>query len=332
MNAINLKHLLLKTVPAKLPVLITGAPGIGKSEIVDQVAKELNNELIIEHPVVSDPTDFKGFPFPDKEKNSAEFLPFGSLNQLIHADKPTIYFLDDLGQAPTLVQAACMQLILARKVNGHHVSPHVCFIAATNRQQDRAGVHGLLEPLKSRFASIVELQFDIESWSQWALANQIPIEFVMFARFTPNIFKFKPDPKFINSCSPRTFVYCSKLYGLKLEEEIEFESYSGSIGEGAATELIAFLKIYRELPNPDAILMSPDTADIPKDLSVLYALCGALGKKASVNTADRLFHFSNRLPIEFSIILTREMIRINPQISNTKSCVEWCVKHSDVQL
>ncbi len=43
-----------------------------------------------------------------------------------------VCLLDDLGQAPPAVQAAAMQLLLARRVNGHAVSDHVTFLAATN--------------------------------------------------------------------------------------------------------------------------------------------------------------------------------------------------------
>ncbi len=73
------------------------------------------------------------------------------------ATKLTACFIDDLGQATPAVQAAAMQLILARTLNGHRVSDHVVFIAATNRRTDRAGVSGILEPVKSRFATLVEL-------------------------------------------------------------------------------------------------------------------------------------------------------------------------------
>ena len=113
-------------------MLITGAPGTGKSDIVDQATREAGAELIISHPVTSDPTDFKGLgALVDGE---AKFLPFDQLKDLITATRPTVFFLDDLGQAPPAVQAAAMQLILARRVNGHKVSDAVTFIAATNRK------------------------------------------------------------------------------------------------------------------------------------------------------------------------------------------------------
>src|SRR5438105_5983575 len=118
----------------RFPVLIKGKPGIGKSDIVEQVQVKTGFEYILTHPVVSDHTDFKGLPFANKEFTKADFLPYGDLHQMIHADKPTIVFLDDLGQAPISVQAACMQLLLARRINGHKISKHVTFVAATNRK------------------------------------------------------------------------------------------------------------------------------------------------------------------------------------------------------
>jgi len=139
------------------PVLVTGAPGIGKSDIIAQAATANGMGLLISHPVTADPTDAKGLPWPVQGSDHATFLPFGDLYQAINATSPMVWFLDDLGQASPAVQAAFMQLLLARRVNGHALPECVTFAAATNRRIDRAGVSGILEPVKSRFASIVEL-------------------------------------------------------------------------------------------------------------------------------------------------------------------------------
>ena len=112
----QLSQLLARTIPTKMPVLIKGAPGVGKTDIVRQACAEANVELIISHPVVDEPIDYKGL--PSIRDDHAEFLPFGQLRALITAVRPTVYFMDDLGQAPPAVQAAAMQLILARRING----------------------------------------------------------------------------------------------------------------------------------------------------------------------------------------------------------------------
>jgi len=108
MKPSELSAFLSTTLNARLPILLKGAPGIGKTDIIKQACTAASQHLIISHPVVSDPVDYKGFPFVID--NEAHFLPFGDLNQLIKTQTPTTYFLDDLGQAPASVQAAAMQL------------------------------------------------------------------------------------------------------------------------------------------------------------------------------------------------------------------------------
>ena len=54
-------------IEARTPILLVGAPGVGKSSIVEQAAESSGFDIIISHPVVSDPTDFKCLPWPEKE-------------------------------------------------------------------------------------------------------------------------------------------------------------------------------------------------------------------------------------------------------------------------
>lgn len=327
----ELSELLKVTIPAGLPIMVKGAPGVGKSDIIAQACAETGAELIIEHPVVSDPTDFKGLPFAKNGK--AEFLPFGSLRSLIEADRRTVCFLDDLGQAPPSVQAACMQLILARRINGSKVSDQVTFVAATNRHKDRAGVTGILEPVKSRFASIIELEPDVEDWVSWALKAGVPTELIAFVRFRPNLlFDFEPTNEMKNSPCPRTVANVGKLMETGVPQGIEYEVFSGAAGEGFAAEFIAFLRIFRSLPNPDMVLMSPGKADVPTDPATLYAICGALSRKCGDNTIDRIVTYANRLPAEFSVLLIRDCVQLVPGVVNNRSFIEWASAHSEVLI
>jgi MoxR-like ATPase len=154
MRPTDLLLLLSSMIVNRLNLLITGAPGIGKSDLVNQAARAADADLILSHPVVEDPTSAAGLPWI--VDGHARFLPFGMLERAMNATKPTVWFLDDLGQAPAATQASYMQLLLAREVNGHKLSDYVTFVAATNRRTDRAGVSGILEPVKSRFCSIAQ--------------------------------------------------------------------------------------------------------------------------------------------------------------------------------
>lgn len=333
MKPSQLKSLLAKAIPAHAPVLIKGAPGIGKTDVVTQACIEAGANLIISHPVVSDPIDFKGMPWVDGKTGQAEFLPFGDLRALIEAEKNTVFFLDDLGQAPPTVQAAAMQLILARRINGHKVSGHVCFIAATNRKQDKAAVTGILEPVKSRFATIIELTPDLEDWVSWALRAGLPTELIAFIRFRPGLLhNFTPSADITNSPCPRTVANVGALMGLGLTPDLEYEAFSGAAGEGFAAEFMGFLQIFRKLPNPDSVLLNPDSAEVPTDPATLYALTGALARKASENTMDRLTRYSYRLPAEFSVLLMRDSVRNDGQVVNTRAFIEWSSKNADVLI
>lgn len=331
MKASQLSALLAKTIPAKLPVLITGAPGIGKSDIVEQACKACNAKLIVEHPVVSDPTDYKGLPYASNGK--ADFLPFGNLQEMIEAKELTVVFLDDLGQAPASVQAACMQLLLARRINGHMVSDNVCFLSATNRRADKAGVSGLLEPVKSRFVTIVNLDVDVDDWIKWALKNNLPTELIAFIKFRPELLHaFTPTNDLVNTPSPRTVHSIAKLMAIGLPKELEFETFTGATGEAFAVEFMGFLKLYRTLPNPDLILLQPLQASVPSDPSVLYALCAALARKASEQTIARLIEYFDRLPEEFNVFAVQASANKNPKIMQTRAMIEWTSKHQEILI
>jgi hypothetical protein len=289
---------------------------------VASAAAAAGADIIISHPVVSDPTDAKGLPWVGADKKSATFLPFGEMKKALDADKLTVWFLDDLGQASPAVQASFMQLILARRVNGHELPHHIVFIAATNRRTDRAGVAGILEPVKSRFASIVQLEANLDDWCQWAIGKQLPVELIAFLRFKQGLLHdFNPSADLTNSPSPRTWANAAKLLALNLPADIELAALQGAVGEGPAAEFSAFLRMYRALPNLDGILLDPDNAKIPDQPNVLHAVSVGLASKANQANFGRVARYAERLEQaghgEFAVLMLRDCLRRDMQVCNT---------------
>lgn len=318
--------LLAAAIPAGLPVLVTGSPGIGKSDIVGKAAADAGADVILSHPVVADPTDAKGLPWPSKDGDSATFLPFGDLAQAIKATKPTVWFLDDLGQAPPAVQASFMQLLLARSVNGHALPDCVTFVAATNRRTDRAGVSGILEPVKSRFVTIVELTTDIEDWSEWAFDNDIPAELIAFLRLRTDLLNaFQPSADLTNSPVPRTWSNVAKILKLGLDDVIQRSAIAGAVGEGQAAEFAGFLRIFKELPTIDEVLNNPKDAIIPDQPASLYAIVTGLGTRCSTKTFPNIAVYAERLAAsdhgEFGALLIRDCVRRDKGIMKTQPFV-----------
>jgi hypothetical protein len=317
-------------IPANESVLLVGTPGVGKTATVEQVAQKLNYELLTTHPVVDDPTDYKGMPAVVKEKEgpSAQFLPFGDLWRMIRAEKPMIVFMDDLGQAPPAVQAAIMQLVLARKINGHNVSDHVRFIAATNRRQDQAAVTGLITPLLDRFTTVLHYDFDLEDWMKWGFANEMPGELLAFARFKPDLIaEFKPNRDMKKSPTPRSVAGVGRLVNLGMTD---IEVLSGAAGEGFATEFTAFYRTWQELPSRDEIYMNPDRVPVPEKADVLYALMGSLAYGAKTGNFEQTVRYLNRCPKEFSVLCIKDAILRDPKIKMCKAFTQWAVENTSV--
>jgi hypothetical protein len=326
LTATQLSATLAAFLPARMPLLITGKPGIGKSDIVTDAARMAGFDLLISHPAVSDPTDFKGLPWPDATKQSASFIPFGEFQKALTATRPTLWFFDDLGQASTAVQAACMQLFLARRVNGHILPDCITFVGATNRRTDRAGVTGILETVKSRFDSIVELDADIDSWCNWAFSNGIPPMLIAFLRYKSDLLsKFVPSADLTNSPSPRTWSAAARIEALNLPAAIEATLMAGAIGEGAAIEYLAFRRMANSMINLDAILLNPSTAPIPSAPDQLYATSIGLAGRANAQNFARIAIYTQRLIDaqhgEFAVLCIRDAVRRDETLTHTDTFV-----------
>jgi len=335
-------------IPKQRAFLLVSSPGVGKTDIGKQASAAVDYECQIFHPVTSDPTDFKGMPWvyvKDKSQTpSAEFIPFGDLRRLLETKKPTLAFLDDLGQATPLVQAATMQLLLARRINNHIVPDHVTFLAATNRRQDRAAVSGVLEPVKSRFMSILNLEVDVEDWLTWAARENIPPVVRAFIRWKPDLLHdFNPTGDMTNSPSPRTVAHVAELYDDKYPAEIEYDLYTGAAGEGFATEFLAFAKIFRSLPNPKLAIQDPDSVEFGTEPDILYAFCGAVANLANDQNMDNVVKLADKMADpdefpdstargEFAVLLIRDAIKHDPEIQNTRAYIEWQSRNSGVLI
>ena len=65
--------------------------------------------------------------------------------------------------------------------------------------------------------------------------------------------------------SPRSWEFVSPILESKPDASIEHEWFAGAVGSGAATEFSGFLRMFRELPNIDAILLNPAAEPVPEN-------------------------------------------------------------------
>ena len=307
------------------PVLLVGMPGIGKTSIVDQVKEKTESDMLTTHPVVNDPTDGKGFPCVINGK--ALFLPFGDLRYALnYTGKRLIWFLDDLGQARPAVQAAYMQLLLARRINGHKLPNSVVFIAATNRKEDKAGVSGILEPVKSRFHMIIEVDPDVESFISWGLATRrIRKEVIACLRLFPELLVSPPSREIKPTANPRVWEFASQILDANFAPALVYDSLVSCIGEEAGSQLYGMITIFKNLPSVNSIIKAPGTVEFPTNPSSLYALCTVLAKflEKKPEKVDQILEFTGRLPGDFSVCLIRDSLALRPELADTEAFQKW---------
>lgn len=294
----------------KINLWLWGPPGVGKSSVVHTEARRLGLPVIDLRGVTCDPTDVRGFPMVQDgvvRWARPEFLP---------SEGEGVLFLDELGQAPALVQAALLQLTLDRRVGEHLLPPGWRIIAASNRLTDRAGVGRLNTALLDRFVHL-EVEIAAEEWNEWALDAGIGSQVRSFLQFRPQLLSAF-DPAERVSPSPRSWATAARLIALLGSEPVLLHTaLAGTVGAGPAAELSAFLRCYETLPSLAEILRHPESIKIPKDPSLCYALAGLPGelareaKPAGVNALCKL---AIRLPAEFAVVALRDLVRLRPEL------------------
>jgi hypothetical protein len=324
---------LLKTaLPARLKLLVKGIPGIGKSETTAQTVKELGYDILLEHPALSDPTDQKGL--PANVNGRAEFLPYGSMLQMMEAKNPLVVVLEDVGHATPAVQASWLHAIQAREVCGHKISDEVRFIALTNDTKHAAGVSGLIEPFKSRWDSIIEVEFDKDDFSKWLIDADFPPVCVAFSRMFPGeICKFEPTKEITNSACPRTTV---SMFNWYRNGVTDLEVLSGAAGKSLATNFRGFLDLAEKAPSLDGIMLAPKTAPIPEEMGIRYIVASGLARRATPENFERIMTYATRFATEakakmLEVLIVKEAWQIHgPKIAGTKAFQAYAVKNDKV--
>lgn len=326
MRATLLKETIKSLFPIQRTVCIEGSPGGGKTTIVHQVAEELGVPCIERHMPTMLVEDF-GILFPDGESKLHYKLPDWFPVKGKSPDKGILLF-DDRNQANADLQKVLANICQARTLHGTPMPDGWQVISTGNRQADRAGANRVLGHLRNR-ETVYELDTHLDDWTQWAIDNDVKPELVSFIRFRPALLH-DYDPQRDQNATPRSWVEgVSDVLG-QVPADAEFDSFKGAVGEGAAAEFVGFLRIFRKLPNPDAVLMNPTTAAVPTDPATLYALSGAIAERATENNFERVCTYAERMPADFSVLTVSYASRKKPELANTQAFNKWVINHQDV--
>jgi len=310
-------------IESKIPTFLWGAPGIGKSSIIKQIAHDMEIECIDLRLSLMDPTDLKGIPFYEKESHTALWAPPSFLPRTGKG----ILFLDELNSAAPAVQASAYQLILDRKVGEYTLPDGWAIVAAGNREGDRGVVYRLPSPLANRFVHI-EMEVSVEDWREWAIKRGVDSRIVAYIGFKNDaLFTFNPTTNERSFATPRSWEAVHNVLQSTLPKHLLLEAISGAVGKENGVDFLGFCKVMLLLPDIEAILRGEWSEEYPTDISALYALSSALvGRVLSDPDEEKINHLLGyilKLQSEFAVMIVQDLQRQGVRMDHLDAYGDW---------
>ena len=313
MNSVieTLKECIQKNI--RLVPLIEGQPGVGKSSVIYQAAKALGLPVIEFRPANHGIEDLIGLPTFNEDKTKASYaIPDWLPNEERDGEKG-ILFIDEFMQANPAMQSALSQLIYDKRVHDYFLPKGWTIVAATNSSKHRAATHKMPTHIADRTVK-VEAEFGLDAWLDWAYATNLDPAIIAFAKWRPAVLD-SFDPKLETNCTPRSLAACSEY--MTMPDTIRNPLIQGTIGDGAAAELVGFLSVWTKLPDLDIALKNPKLVTIPQEPDVLYALTTALSHRANPQTMPAITQIIERVPNEFQVMFFKDATRRDQKICTT---------------
>jgi MoxR-like ATPase len=322
------------------PVMLWGPPGVGKSQMVAQIAARHAVPVIDIRLSQMEPSDLRGIPY--RVDGQVEWAIPTMLPDTERHGPEGILFLDEITSAPPSVSAAAYQLILDRRLGEYQVPDHWAIFAAGNRQGDRGVTYTMPAPLANRFSHF-EVETNLDDWVSWAYRNEIDERVIAFLRFRPELlFDFDPAHNPVAFPSPRSWEFAHRgLQKFTDHPQLLQGTLQACVGPAAGVELHAFVNSLDQMPDLDAIIAGQDVTT-PTEIDLQYAVAAALvgrairaqGQPNQNEILGNILDYAGRFPQrEMGVMLVSDMHRaIGNAVFEVPQFANWAQIVSEVML
>lgn len=313
----------------KTVFFILGQPGGGKSACARAALRDMGYTAANTVEFVAslrDPVDVLGTP-----NNSGDFtkwVPPEEFYKLRKGVGKCALLLEELSDAPVPMQNALCGVIYDRRAGQLELSDELVIVATGNRTEDKSGANRITSKLAGRTRRI-DFQENLDELVNYALDSNWPTELIQYLRFKPDaMVDFDPN-RFANA-TPRTWEDVARMP--RMPADLELENIAGSVGSGRAAEYIGFKQIFESLPDITGILLNPEKADVPDNLAARYAVMGAVARRTSVDNFDSACTYTNRFEPEFRVTFIKDVIKLVPAVTKTRTFQKWASENSAVLI
>ena len=322
---------LAKVLP---PLMVWGAPGLGKSSIIRGIADEMGIQFIDVRLAQREPVDVRGLPVPDRENRKVDWMVSGEWPR----EGRGILLFDELTAADRSLQVAAYELILDRRLGDLYKVPDGWYIcAAGNRVEDAAVAMTMSSALANRFLH-VELREDAELWARWGLLHDIHPAVIGFIRYRPDLLFHQEHENLERGWpTPRSWERVSRMlqsFG-RADDVLLNKIIYGLVGNQAGAEFVAFRAIAAEFDNVYELMTNPDKKiTIPEKADRRYAFAAAvvyhLWRGADAEAEERLlagfYRIAAKMPGDFATMMMMDAMAGNGKVVS-ESCADKLFNH-----
>jgi hypothetical protein len=303
----------------KFPALMLwGAPGVGKSDAIKQIANTVAEKLGRTASVTDvrlllyNPVDLRGIPTADANKEFAKWLKPHIFN--MDASKEVVNFLvlDEITAAPQSVQAAAYQIVLDRQIGEHKLPDNCIVLAAGNRITDKSVAYSMPKALCNRMTHI-EIEPTVDDWKEWALKKNIDYRILSFVTYKPNaLLAFDPSSQEQAYPTPRSWERVGDFLKINSDIKAMRPMIEGTIGLGTSIEFISYCKVFDKLPDIKAIV-DGKYHEYPEAPDVNHALVTSLVNYIITHDVtdkqlDNAVAYINGMSAEFAILTAKDIL------------------------
>ena len=314
------KEFVINALKCKEIPYVSGPPGIGKSDIMVQVAKEFNLKILDIRLSQMLPEDLTGLPSMSKDGKRAEYTPFDTFplesDTVPKGYNGWLIFLDELSSCSEEVMAAIYSLLLGRRIGNKQIHEKALIVAAGNKSSDSAIARELPDTLITRMLPC-EMKTNAKDWVLWAtdVSNNGNESVVSFIQKHKDMLFNSSDPskrqELETYATPRGWGKVFTILNMHEKESKKDNKHQMSILKEDTIFLIeaavgvlatqSFVEHYNEvleLPFPWDVAQSPKSTKIPVNSVGRIELTENLAEhflNCSDESRDSLYQFMNRM-------------------------------------